>query len=281
MTTSEGMIRYWASLSIEEKQARAEKQRQSIRRYYETLDSNIQRGRNGERSRSLSLTLAGMSAEERRSWCEISFHNSEGKEASCQNSAFRLGEVQERATEGKRRFHAGMTLEERRVWTERSFHNSESVRKRNGHWASESPEDKEKRLRSSFLSDESILKARKTSSRGPSVPEIYLGMKLEEYFPGVWAYNGGAEQGIVIERKVPDFISRNGFKAIIEVFGDFYHNPDYRPLRLSEGELIELYERYGYKCLVVWEDDCFGLEIVGRIRAWLDETAVSDTVEVM
>jgi len=89
--------------------------------------------------------------------------------------------------------------------------------------------------------------------RKPSMPELLLGIYLEEKYPDKWTYNGDGKQGVVVGRKVPDFVRSDGTREVIEVFGAV----GFRHYFGEEDIKIKHYENYGYKCTVIWEWDCY------------------------
>jgi G:T-mismatch repair DNA endonuclease (very short patch repair protein) len=94
---------------------------------------------------------------------------------------------------------------------------------------------------------------RKANAIRPTKPEQITLELLEQLYPNEWKYVGNGD--IVIEGKNPDIINVNGKKAIIEVFGRYWHSKEHRgecPL-LHELELRDLYNKYGYDLLVVWD----------------------------
>ena len=98
----------------------------------------------------------------------------------------------------------------------------------------------------------------------PTYPEKILGEWLECHYPKEWQYNGNGNSGLVIGRKVPDFININGEKAVIEMFGEYWHNVDKFPDRMTEDELVVYYSQWGFKCLVLWEKEVYSEEIMGN-----------------
>jgi len=168
-----------------------------------------------------------------------------------------LGKVflNEKYREKFRQFHKNMSFKDRKEWVGRSF-----CRK----WLECTEEEKEGILSLSVNSDASHLASRKSNADGPSEPELFLGMFLEEYFSCRWGYNGGGEQGVVIGRKIPDYTNINGKKSVIEVFGRYWHSED------EVEPLIAHYKKYGYDCLVLWDYECYDWsdelrERVGRV----------------
>jgi len=80
----------------------------------------------------------------------------------------------------------------------------------------------------------------------PNNVEIKLYNTLQEHFPNDWKYVG--DGSLWIGGKNPDFVSKNEQK-VIEMFGDYWHkgeNPEDR---------IEHFKKYGYDCLVFWENE--------------------------
>lgn len=89
----------------------------------------------------------------------------------------------------------------------------------------------------------------------PTKPEIVVIDILNKLYPNEWKYVGDGE--IIIEGKNPDIININGKKAIIEIFGNYWHSLEVRkecPL-IHELSRIDLYAKYGYKTLVVWQHE--------------------------
>lgn len=63
----------------------------------------------------------------------------------------------------------------------------------------------------------------------------------------------------------PDFVSTNGGKSIIEVYGDYWHRND------DPQERINFFERFGYKSMIIWEHELKELsdeEVADKIRAF-------------
>jgi len=72
--------------------------------------------------------------------------------------------------------------------------------------------------------------------------------KLDYKFVGDFAF--------VIERKNPDFVNCNGQKKIIELFGEYWHGTKKNiPYNRTEIGTKEHYAKYGWKTLVIWENE--------------------------
>ena len=115
--------------------------------------------------------------------------------------------------------------------------------------------------------DERVRNIGQGCQRSPTEPEWMTGFCLERHFPKEWAYNGDGKAGFVIGGKVPDFVNINGLKAVIEVFGSYHHDTDVFPNKMTPEELIAHYAKYGFKCLVLWDYECYDSEeLVARVR---------------
>lgn len=141
---------------------------------------------------------------------------------------------------------------------EENRRNSESNRR---FWESLSEGEKEKRLEESFHSRESRLRCIRALRVKPNTPESLMLGYLEARFPGEWKYNGDFSQGVMIGRKIPDFVNVNGKKEVVEVLGGLgqWHFLE------DEAEKIEHYKKFGYKCIVVWEWDCYLVDELDKI----------------
>ncbi|MEM5781948.1 MAG: hypothetical protein QXD43_01990 [Candidatus Aenigmatarchaeota archaeon] len=56
----------------------------------------------------------------------------------------------------------------------------------------------------------------------------------------------------------PDFINVNGKKEVIEIFGDFWHNPKlnkYCNYEHTEKGRKLIFKKYGFNCIVIWEKE--------------------------
>lgn len=93
------------------------------------------------------------------------------------------------------------------------------------------------------------------AKRNPSSTELAFLEFLDIEFPNKFRHN--SRSSVVIGGKVPDFVGLNGDRKVIEVFGNFYHDPLYFPDRPTEEELIAHYLEHGYNCLVVLEDEVY------------------------
>ena len=82
---------------------------------------------------------------------------------------------------------------------------------------------------------------------------------LQDLYPNEWKFNGCGECGVVLGGLIPDFINVNGMKAVIEVFGDGYHDPEkaFRkvPWKSQEFGRKAVFSQLGYECIILRECD--------------------------
>lgn len=103
--------------------------------------------------------------------------------------------------------------------------------------------------------------------RKPNKLEKYLDALLQKHCPGQWQYVGDGE--IIISGLSPDFINCNGHKAIIEVFGDYWHSES-SPVHQTDYGRKAIFAKYGYKTLIIWEHELKNLseeEIIQKVKA--------------
>lgn len=101
------------------------------------------------------------------------------------------------------------------------------------------PVHKEKHLRAS----------RQALGQRPTMPEGKV-LKAITSYKLPYIYNGAA-CNLIISGRCPDFVNTNGKKAVIEVFGDYWHchTKDYGQ---TEQGRKEIFEPLGFKLLILW-----------------------------
>ena len=116
----------------------------------------------------------------------------------------------------------------------------------------QNPEYKEKAIRATL----------KASFVRPTAPEVELRGMLDKTFPGEWKYVGDGD--FILGGKNPDFVNVNGQKAVVEVFGDYWHSERItgKSPEQEVADRVAHFARYGFKCLVVWEHEMRDLDAV-------------------
>lgn len=101
---------------------------------------------------------------------------------------------------------------------------------------------------------ERMLPSLRSINRRPNTIETKLNNLLQQNFPGEWKYVGNGD--VVIGELIPDFININGKKQIIELYGTYWHSTEMTTdWRRTELGRIMYYNYYGFRCLVIWEND--------------------------
>ena len=85
---------------------------------------------------------------------------------------------------------------------------------------------------------------------GPNRPEAIVGRLYNSFAPNEWKYTGDQRKEHKIGRCYPDYTHMQ-YKAVTEIFGDFYHGEDFTgvPVHINEAKKIKAYDKMKYKCL--------------------------------
>jgi len=144
------------------------------------------------------------------------------------------------------------------------------------------PKMKEKMVKSMF----------KAVSSTPNSTENYLLELIEEWLPTEYEYNDSQ----LIGGRKPDFISTNGKKKIIELFGCYWHNCPYhtradREMEINEdfdklvkdieNERKEHFAKFGYDTLIIWEHDLHIEDLFSSLEQKVKSFTFNDNVEVV
>jgi len=90
----------------------------------------------------------------------------------------------------------------------------------------------------------------------PNKSELWLLNILNFLFPDEYKYVG--DFSFLIGGKNPDFLKVNGQKKLIELYGDYWHQPAFK--RDSEKERIHFFKGYGFDTLIIWESELKSLD---------------------
>ena len=110
---------------------------------------------------------------------------------------------------------------------------------------------------------ESTLKAMfRSMELRPTKPEIILDKFLQQLLPNEYRYVG--DGSFLVGYKNPDFVNTNGQKKIIELFGDYWHSEEITgiPKEQHVQERKDIFKKYGYQTLIVWEYEINDLEML-------------------
>lgn len=94
----------------------------------------------------------------------------------------------------------------------------------------------------------------------PNKPEEQL-IKLFKDHSLPYKFVGDGQ--VVLGGKCPDFINYNGEKQIIELFGDYWHEPE------EEEERKRVFAQFGYETLIIWEHELEHEDVLlSKIHGW-------------
>jgi len=108
--------------------------------------------------------------------------------------------------------------------------------------------------------------------RKPTAPELKLLALIEKHnLP----YRYVGDGAVWFEGYNPDFIDINGAKGIIELFGDYWHTGAIKSWRETEGGRIYHFAKFGFKTLILWENELENEEVVvGKIKKFTEKAGV-------
>lgn len=85
---------------------------------------------------------------------------------------------------------------------------------------------------------------------------------------------------VVIDGRVPDFLSTDGSKKVIEFFGRPWHDPDHSEkievnYSRTEPSTRDFYRTHGYGCLIIWDEELRDeAEVVEKIKEFTEAILV-------
>lgn len=94
----------------------------------------------------------------------------------------------------------------------------------------------------------------------PNKCEIKLEQLLQAILPNQYKYIGDGK--LTIDGLCPDFINANGQKKLIELFGTYWHSI------FDVAKRTERYRQYGFKTLIIWEDELDSPNLKAKILAF-------------
>lgn len=98
--------------------------------------------------------------------------------------------------------------------------------------------------------------------RGPNKTEAKLESLLNKYnMPFKFVGDGQ----LIIGGMCPDYANYNGAKQLIELYGDYWHKGD------NPQNRIDVFKKYGYDCLVIWEHELKDeSKVLNRVRNYFN-----------
>lgn len=118
-----------------------------------------------------------------------------------------------------------------------------------------------------------IIKALIGKYSKPNSAEAHLLDILTRHFQKQWRFTGDGQ--LIISGLIPDFVNTNGKKAVIELYGAYWHSGN----RLSSWNRTELgrimaYNALGFRCLVIWEHELKDERaVVGKVEQFMAQRA--------
>lgn len=126
-----------------------------------------------------------------------------------------------------------------------------------------SEETKKKISRASkerMSSEEHLKKLAISMNLKPNKKEKSLNSILSIFFPN--EYKFVRDFKLFINRGCPDFCNINGQRKLIELFGEYWHNPIEFPDKETEEDRINRFKMFGYDTLVIWENDLKNINVI-------------------
>jgi G:T-mismatch repair DNA endonuclease (very short patch repair protein) len=124
-----------------------------------------------------------------------------------------------------------------------------------------------KRITCKWQDPEYVAKQMKARNVRPNKLELNFEKLLNKIQPNEWKYVGDGE--FILGGKCPDFVNINGKKQIIELYGDYWHKGQ------NPQERIGLFSEFGYRTLVIWENELKNIEEVeDKIKIFVEEIKI-------
>lgn len=113
----------------------------------------------------------------------------------------------------------------------------------------------------------------------PNKPERALQGILDSHFPEQWKYTGDGSS--LIGWFNPDFVNCNGQKAIIELFGEYWHSTKVAKDKWEKTELgcIMAYNSLGYRCLIIWDYELKDEQaVVAKVKQFMKKEVLNEAI---
>jgi len=195
---------------------------------------------NVKRSRSLKITNANPEVKERRSQsAKIAMNKPETKAKWALTES--KPETKEKRSQSQRENWQDPEYREKTILSQTIAANRPEVKARSSQTATNSWQD-----------PEYVKKQMKANNVKQNKMEKKLENAIIETLPNEYKFVGHGE--VVIAGKCPDFININDQKKIIELYGDYWHQGQ------DPQDRIDIFAKYGYDTLVIWEHELKDME---------------------
>ena len=194
--------------------------------------------------KSAAVTNAKPEVKERRSTAAIINNNKLGaRERKSQTLKITNAkpEVKERRSKSQKIAQNKPGVREQRSITTKIFQNRLEVKENNS-----------QKKKQNWQDPNFVKKQMKARNIKQNKMEVKLENIATDLFPNEYKFVGHGE--FIIAGKCPDFVNINGQKKIIELYGDYWHDGD------NPQDRIDLFAKYGYNTLVVWEHELKDIE---------------------
>jgi hypothetical protein len=117
-------------------------------------------------------------------------------------------------------------------------------------------ENSKRRWKNKDYAEHIIRETRRSMMLRPNKPEQRLIAIIKKHdLP--YKYSGDGR--FIVGNRCPDFLNCNGEKKVVEVFGRAYHSPSHSffkiPYRRTYQGTIDHYKKYGFECIIIWDDE--------------------------
>lgn len=133
----------------------------------------------------------------------------------------------------------------------------------------------------SLLNPERKIQLAKARDAKPNKQEICINDIVQEMFPNLFIFNSKKENVFSICTKEPDWYCKDNIKKLIEYNGCYYHScNDCYPqgccingrtsdeIHLRDKIKLSIYEKYGFKVLVIWAHDDYSM-IISKLENFI------------
>ena len=156
-------------------------------------------------------------------------------------------------------------------WQDKKYRQrmSEAHKGNSGYWTGKIRFDLKLRWRDPEWRANTIRNLLKTSARLPTKPEKRFIEICKKYnLPFKYVGNGK----LIVGGLNPDFVISKKRRVLVEVLGRYWHSERVERFTQKPEVRVAIYSKFGWKCILVWEDELSNLPLVlNRVRRYSDE----------